>query len=189
MLAYDTRNQYWCYGSKGWTFCPIFFTFCCHVTDGSRGAIWHNGVWSAALVEVWRKQRYGTEFLHGEKTASTDIHQHLLSVSGDQTVDVNAARWWWLQQRQHWHWWLRLLQVFMTAACRLLFSTSENSELMIVTTLKNSVAENWLHQIMLLCSFVPVVVSTEINRRHYCQSILYSEPHETPQTEFVLNMK
>ena len=34
-------------------------------------------------MEVWMKQRCGTEFLHAEKMALTDIHGHLLNVSGD----------------------------------------------------------------------------------------------------------
>ena len=43
-------------------------------------------------VEVHMKQRCGTEFLHAEKMAATDIHQHLLNISGDQTVDVGTVR-------------------------------------------------------------------------------------------------
>jgi len=35
-------------------------------------------------MEVRMKQRCATEFLHGEKVTPTDIHQHLLNVSGDQ---------------------------------------------------------------------------------------------------------
>ena len=40
------------------------------------------------------KQRCVTEFLHEEQMAPTDIHQHLLNISGDQTVDVSTARQW-----------------------------------------------------------------------------------------------
>ena len=43
-------------------------------------------------MEVHMKQRCGTEFLHVEKMAPTDIHQHLLNVYGDQTVDVSTVR-------------------------------------------------------------------------------------------------
>ena len=25
--------------------------FCCHVTDGSRGAVWHNGIWCGSVCE------------------------------------------------------------------------------------------------------------------------------------------
>ena len=39
----------------------------------------------------WLKQRCVTEFLHEEETASTAIHQSLLSVYGEKTVDVNTV--------------------------------------------------------------------------------------------------
>lgn len=45
-------------------------------------------------MEARMKQKYITEFLHAEKIAPTDIHQHLLHVSGDQTVDVSPVRQW-----------------------------------------------------------------------------------------------
>ena len=43
-------------------------------------------------MEAWMKQRCVSEFLHKEKTASINIHQHLLNVDGDQTVDVSTVR-------------------------------------------------------------------------------------------------
>ena len=45
-------------------------------------------------MEVCMKQRGVTEFLHVEKIATTDIHQHLLNIYGDRTVDVSTVRWW-----------------------------------------------------------------------------------------------
>jgi hypothetical protein len=45
-------------------------------------------------MEVRMKQRCVTEFLHAEEIAPTDIHQHLLNVYRDQTVDVSTVRWW-----------------------------------------------------------------------------------------------
>lgn len=41
----------------------------------------------ASDMEVHMKQKCGTEFLHVEKMAFTDIHQRLLKVYGNQTVD------------------------------------------------------------------------------------------------------
>lgn len=38
--------------------------------------------------EVQLSQRVIIEFLHVEKTASIDIHQYLLSIYGNWTVDV-----------------------------------------------------------------------------------------------------
>jgi len=46
----------------------------------------------ASVMEVLMKQRYGTEFLHEEKMASTDIHRCLLNVYGNQTVDVTLRQ-------------------------------------------------------------------------------------------------
>jgi len=40
------------------------------------------------------KQLHITEFIHAEKMAPADIHQHLLNVSGNQTVDMSTERWW-----------------------------------------------------------------------------------------------
>ena len=44
-------------------------------------------------MEVCMQQRDVTEFLLEEKMAPVNIHQRLLNVCGDQTVDVNAVRW------------------------------------------------------------------------------------------------
>ena len=48
----------------------------------------------ASDMEVCMKQRCVTEFLHVEKMSPTDIHGHLLNVSGDQTVDVSTVMQW-----------------------------------------------------------------------------------------------
>jgi len=64
-------------------------TWCCQVTDGSRGALWQNGVWHESVDEA-----KVCEFLHAENIAFSDIHWCLLNVYGDQTVDVSTASWW-----------------------------------------------------------------------------------------------
>lgn len=43
-------------------------------------------------TEVHMEQRCNTEILYAEKMASTDIHQWLLNVDGDQTVGVSTVR-------------------------------------------------------------------------------------------------
>ena len=48
----------------------------------------------ASDMEVHMKQRCVIEFLHAEKLAPTDIHQWLLNIDGDQTVDVSTVRGW-----------------------------------------------------------------------------------------------
>jgi len=65
-------------------------TFCCTVTDGSRGAVWQNGIsWKCA----WGK---GMELnsLMWEKMAHIDIHWCFLNISEDPTVDVSTVRLW-----------------------------------------------------------------------------------------------
>ena len=64
-------------------------TFGCCVTAAER----QSGR-MASDMEAHMKQRCVTEFLHVEKMAPTDIHQHLLNIYGDQTVDVSTVRQW-----------------------------------------------------------------------------------------------
>ena len=92
-------------------------------------------------MEVCVKQRYGTEFLHAEIIAHTDIHWYLLNIYGDQSVDVSAVRWWVVRfssgdsdSRSS-----LLVQIFTSMARRFLFIAGENAQLMVVTVLKNSV--------------------------------------------------
>ena len=71
--------------------------------------------------------------------AAIDIHQCLLNVSGDQTVDVNTVRQWVVCFSSGDCGSPPLVQVFTNAACRLLFIAGENAELMVVSMLKTSV--------------------------------------------------
>ena len=48
----------------------------------------------ASDMEVHMKQRCGIEVPHVDEVAPTDIHQHLLNIYGDQTVDVSIVRRW-----------------------------------------------------------------------------------------------
>ena len=66
------------------------FPFCCHMTDGSRGAVWHNGVWHGRAYEA----KVPHKFLHVEKMALIDNHQCFLNIDEDQAVDVSTMRWW-----------------------------------------------------------------------------------------------
>ena len=43
-------------------------------------------------MEELIKQSCITEFLHAEKMAPIVIHQHLLNIHGDQTVNVRTVR-------------------------------------------------------------------------------------------------
>ena len=90
MSAHDIRGRWWWYGSRGTTFPPISFYILLPVTDSSRGKDWQNDIWHG----VFMKLRCGTEFLDVENITPFDIHQCLLNVSGDQTVDLNTVKWW-----------------------------------------------------------------------------------------------
>ena len=68
--------------------CQYSITFCCSATDGAKGQ--SDSMMSD--IEVCIEQRCVTEFLHLEKMAPTDIHQHLLNIYGGQTVDVSTVR-------------------------------------------------------------------------------------------------
>jgi len=64
-------------------------TCCCSVTDGRRDAVWQNG--------IWHRSAYEAEVYHWTPSCrknGNNIHQHLLNVYGDQTVDVSTVRRW-----------------------------------------------------------------------------------------------
>jgi len=87
------------------------------------------------LVEkVW------IEFLHVEKMAPVDIHQHLLNVSGEQTVDVSIVRRWvaCFSSGDSDSGSPPVTQIATNVACRT-FTAGKNAQPMVVTTLKNSV--------------------------------------------------
>ena len=92
-------------------------------------------------VEVHVKKRCGSEFLHAENTVPTDIHQCLLNIYGDQTVDVSTLRRWVvrfssgdsnMKDKPRSRRPCRFLQAQHAGSCSLLVE-------MVVTTLKNSV--------------------------------------------------
>ena len=86
----------------------------------------------ASVIEVLMKQRCGIEFLHTEKTAPTDIHQHLQNTYADQTVDVSTVRQWVTHSSSGNSGSPLLVQIFMKVAQRLLFIAGKNAQLMLV---------------------------------------------------------
>jgi len=57
--------------------------FYCHVTDGSRGAVWQNGVWHGSDFEVKVCHRIPPT---GKKIELIDIHWSLLNIYENQTL-------------------------------------------------------------------------------------------------------
>ena len=60
--------------------------FCCHVTDGNRGAVWQ----MVSDMEEQMKQSLEFNSSRWKKIVSIDICWHR---NGDQTIDVSIARW------------------------------------------------------------------------------------------------
>ena len=87
----------------------------------------------AADMEVHMKQRCVTEFLHVEKMAPSDIHQHLLSVHGDRTWDTGTVKQWVLlsSSGNSGSGAPPLVQMSTSTACRHFFITGENAQLML----------------------------------------------------------
>jgi len=75
------------------------------------------------------KQHGGIEFFHAGEVAPIDVHQHLLNVDGDKIVDVSTVRQWvvHLISDDHGIGLPPLVQILMSAACRLLFITGEHA--------------------------------------------------------------
>ena len=83
---------------------------------------WSDKVMSDMEVEM--KERCVTKFLLIEKMATVDVHGHLWNTYGDQQVDVSTVR----QQMMCCNSGsLPLVQIFRSAACRLLFISVENA--------------------------------------------------------------
>ena len=78
-------------------------------------------------MELHMEQSRGIEFLCEEKTAPTDLHQHLLKVDGNAAVAVSAVRWWVLCFSSGDSGSSLLVQIFISTTCRLLLIAGENT--------------------------------------------------------------
>lgn len=66
------------------------------------------------------------------------------------------------------------MKIFTRVACRPLFIAGKNAELMVATMLKNSIWQLRSCSVQyVIVLFVSVLVSVEINRRHYLRSDLH----------------
>ena len=82
--------------------------FCCRVTDGSRGAVWPNGIWHGCAEEAkvchWIPPQ-------GENCT----HWHSLTLAAHLwRPNSGCEQWGLLQQWQQWQWSPRLVQVLMS---------------------------------------------------------------------------
>ena len=98
-----------------------FITFCCCETDGSRGAVWHNGVWHGSAYEANL-----SNWIYPCGKSYTHWHSSTLAyVYGDQTVDVSTVGQWvaCFSSGDSNSGSSLLVQLFTSVACRLLFIT------------------------------------------------------------------
>lgn len=104
-------------------------------------------------VDVDVKPRCVTVFLYKEKMALTDISRLFLNVYGDQTVRVSTVRLWVVRissdnndSRPP-----PMMQIFVSAECRLLFFTGKNALLVVMDCVEKwcFVDENLINQTVL----------------------------------------
>ena len=67
-------------------------THCCCATDGSRGAVWPNGIWHGRAYEAKVCHWIPPCRENGSPLMFVDDCWCLLNVSGDQTMDVSTVR-------------------------------------------------------------------------------------------------
>jgi len=67
--------------------------FCYCVTDGRRGAVWHNGIWHG-IQRIVYEAKVCPWIPDVAKMAPVGIHWYLLNVYGNQTVDMTTVRKW-----------------------------------------------------------------------------------------------
>ena len=144
--------------------------FCCHETDSSSWAAWHNSAWHESTFEA-----QVCYWIPPCRNNCTHWHSSTpVNIYGDQTVDVSTARWWVVH-------FSRgnnncgsppLVQDVMSKACRLLFIAGKNAKLMVVTVLKISVLYLRVCSASITVLTVSFVVPMEIKRSPYFQSDL-----------------
>ena len=101
-------------------------TLCCCATDGSRGALWQNGVWHGSVYAVCV---FSMHWIPPCGMASIAIHSYLLNVYGDQPVDVSTVKGWVIcfSSGNSGSGSPPLAQMLTSAACRLLFIAGKNA--------------------------------------------------------------
>jgi len=89
MLAHNIRGRYRGNCSRGWTFLTIFHSVLLMCDRWQQDSLTE---WSLTWMCVWNKS-VSTKFLYMEKIVPVGIHQLMLNVYGEQTMDVSTARW------------------------------------------------------------------------------------------------
>jgi len=148
MPAHDIRRGCWWYGSRGWTFPPMFH-YVLLLCDRwqQRGTLtelqamqkcrWRKGV--ALNSSMWKSWHRLTSLLLEECLCRQN-----------RGCEPNEELCGMFQQWQQWQWvtWHRFWQVWHAGSC---LSLEKNAWLMVVSMLKNSISY-LLYQTVLLCS-------------------------------------
>ena len=97
----------------------------------------------ASNVKLIMEQRCVTEFLHAETMAPIDIYRLQLNADGDQNSECEQREEGddTSKQCQQQQCVAPLVQMFMSAACRFLFTAGENAQLMVMTVLRSRVLQ------------------------------------------------
>ena len=73
-------------------------TFCCHKTDGSRGTVWQNGIWygtaCGAKVCHWFPPCTKQTNKQTNRKKKKPCNPLIFINYGDQPVNVSTIRWW-----------------------------------------------------------------------------------------------
>jgi len=157
-----------------------YITFCWYVTDVGRGEVWQNGNWHESADEAkvchWitpcKKNHKKT------KNKTNGPHWHsltLVNIDGDQTVDVGTVRWWVVHfssgDSRYFHW-CRFLRVQHAALVHCWWKCiTEGSGLCWKIMFSSWESALWNSATVF---FVAVVISMEINKRHYFWSDLFT---------------
>ena len=147
MLAIDVRWCWW-YGTRAWTFPQIFpYILLPYDRWQQKGSL---RKWCLLWKCIWCKDV--------SLNSSMWKKWHSLIFTDSCWIFLETKQWMWAQWGSGWcvsAMVAATVVTFTDAACRLLFIIGKNTQLMVVTTLKNSVFCSWdlRYQILLFFSF------------------------------------
>jgi len=102
MLAHSVRGECWCMVVDVESSHQHSIAFCCCETDGSRGAVWHNGIWHGSAYEGKVCPWIPLCRSNGTHWHSSTLAEHLWRPeSGCEHSEVLSGA---FQQWRQWHW-------------------------------------------------------------------------------------
>jgi len=173
MFAHNIRGWWWWCSSRHWTFPPILHYMLLQCNRWLQ---------SSSLTErhLMRKCVWSKEV---QLNSSIWRNLHPMTFINACWTFTKTKQWMWAQKGSRWYISAvatddsgspLLVQIITSVACRLLFSASENAQLMVWWPCWKTMLYGWEFTLsnsgVLL--FVSVIVSMEIHRRHYIQGNL-----------------